>query len=473
MIDGYSSGILAALGAPLLMTTGFLLWQDHWKGSAFSLNMYKCCTASAGFLLLSLTLPTLQRDTTNEDDDQDAIVQRDGHTRFPSTVFTMRSVGFLFLSSTVGIVIGDWTWLQALQLLGAQPVILMDALKPFLASLLGWWLLGEDLKLLALGAMVLTVLGITLVAVEQNHKDVGTTLAEAKAAKNATVHVEDSGDMQVCNAAEYDNGNFVVVRPNSLSSGETDAVEKQVHGTVKEHGSDCDEERSHETGDYDCLTKWTEAADCNDPLRPPTCKVSSFPTSDEEVYVPPDDLARVQVTAMQQRKRAAHIGYTYSALNVVLDAYGSVLTKQYGTQMTVWEINLLRFGFAGVVLMATSVIMRVRAWLISTWRVQPSPQNNISKSTPWYALPWLEMSRSSWLRASVGVVLVTFLSPTLSNYSLFEISLGLALTLTSIGPLYEMPLSYLLNKKHPTLRSLAGAVLAIAGVAILAFLGKR
>ena len=179
MIDGYSSGILAALGAPLVMTTGFLLWQDHWKGSAFSLNMYKCCTASAGFLLLSLTLPTLQRDTTNEDDDHDAIVQRDGHTRFPSTVFTMRSVGFLFLSSTVGIVIGDWTWLQALQLLGAQPVILMDALKPFLASLLGWWLLGEDLKLLALGAMVLTVLGITLVAVEQNHKDVGTTLAEA------------------------------------------------------------------------------------------------------------------------------------------------------------------------------------------------------------------------------------------------------------------------------------------------------
>jgi len=82
-----------------------------------------------------------------------------------------------------------------------------------------------------------------------------------------------------------------------------------------------------------------------------------------------------------------------------------------------------------------------------------------------------QMTRSSWLHVSAGVVLVTFLTPTLSNYALFQIALGLALTLGSTGPLYELPLSYMMQKKVPTMRSLAGAVLAVAGIVVLAFRG--
>lgn len=47
------------------------------------------------------------------------------------------------LSAMLGIVIGDNTWLRALRLLGARRVILVDALKPWLAAVLGHFLLDE------------------------------------------------------------------------------------------------------------------------------------------------------------------------------------------------------------------------------------------------------------------------------------------------------------------------------------------
>eukprot|EP01032_Pedospumella_encystans_P035909 gene35909-40613_t len=50
-------------------------------------------------------------------------------------------------------------------------------------------------------------------------------------------------------------------------------------------------------------------------------------------------------------------GYTLAAINVILDAFGSVLTKQFGTTMNTWEINYLRFGFAAVFMALLSVVM--------------------------------------------------------------------------------------------------------------------
>ena len=46
-------GIVAALSAPFLLDVGFLIWDKHWKGSSFALNLYKCTLASIGFLILS------------------------------------------------------------------------------------------------------------------------------------------------------------------------------------------------------------------------------------------------------------------------------------------------------------------------------------------------------------------------------------------------------------------------------------
>lgn len=147
----FGLGVAAAMAAPLVMTCGFIAWDNHWKGSAFALNLYKCNLVTIGFLVLVCTTRS--------------------SNPFPATVFTYQAVGYMVLSSTIGILIGDWTWLQALQLLGARRVILMDSLKPFLAALMGWLILEEELRLAALGGIALTVSGVLIVSLETTNRD--------------------------------------------------------------------------------------------------------------------------------------------------------------------------------------------------------------------------------------------------------------------------------------------------------------
>ena len=106
-------GIVAALSAPFLLDVGFLIWDKHWKGSSFALNLYKCTLASIGFLILSFATRPPGAALAYDD----ATSEHSGRgPAFPPELFTVQAVGFLMLSSTIGILIGDWTWLEALQL---------------------------------------------------------------------------------------------------------------------------------------------------------------------------------------------------------------------------------------------------------------------------------------------------------------------------------------------------------------------
>lgn len=153
-----------------------------------------------------------------------------------------------------------------------------------------------------------------------------------------------------------------------------------------------------------------------------------------------------------------------SFLNVALDTYGALLTKEYGVGMTTWEINLIRFGFAGVVLFLVSGLLHVYS------RIRPNDDKEKEAPGPWYSLP-RNMPRRSWLHMALGVLLVTFLTPALSNFALFQIALALALTLGSVGPLYALPLTWWLQEDRPTLRACFGAALAVAGIVILSLWG--
>jgi drug/metabolite transporter (DMT)-like permease len=114
-------GLGAALLSPLMMVIGFIIWDKHWTGSAFALNIFKCSLAS--ILLLIMVLST-------------------GTVGF-SAMFMSFNGTILMLSAMLGIVVGDNTWLRALKLLGARRVIVVDALKPWLAAVLGHYLLDE------------------------------------------------------------------------------------------------------------------------------------------------------------------------------------------------------------------------------------------------------------------------------------------------------------------------------------------
>ena len=181
-------------------------------------------------------------------------------------------------------------------------------------------------------------------------------------------------------------------------------------------------------------------------------------------------------------------GYICAIINVLADSFGSLLTKQYGAGMTTWSINLIRFGFAGVVLICISIVMRIHDHYSASLSIESSiePQNDqdnndrdndtsITTTKPpsspplWYRLP--KLSNIGWLQITAGVGLVTFLCPSLSNFALFQIALGLAISLGSIGPLYGLLLDWPFKGKRPTLCGCIGVVLTIAGVVILCVWG--
>ena len=78
------------------------------------------------------------------------------------------------------------------------------------------------------------------------------------------------------------------------------------------------------------------------------------------------------------------------------------------------------------------------------------------------------MPGRDWAWVILGVALTTFLCPALGNYALFLISLPAWATLGALGPMYALPLGWLLKREPVTKRAVFGAALAVAGVVPLA-----
>jgi len=155
-------GVLAALFAPLLMTIGFFIWESVWIGSAFALNLTKCSMASVGFLFLSL----ITRSSNSSAPPLDP-------SRFASDF-----IGWLILSSIIGILIGDLCWLEALGTIGARRVILVDALNPFLAAVFAHFILKDEraIDLIGYAGMVVTVVSVVIVSLEMSTDNEKETL---------------------------------------------------------------------------------------------------------------------------------------------------------------------------------------------------------------------------------------------------------------------------------------------------------
>jgi uncharacterized membrane protein len=170
------------------MTIGFFIWDNKWGGSggsAFALNLYKCTTASLGFIVMSLLCGFTTTTTNNSSTATNAF----NSAAEAGEAFSTRNVGYLILSSTLGIIIGDVLWLQALLILGAKQVIVIDSLRPFCAALLGRVVLNETLGLAAWGGMVLTVGGVVIVAIEDGRRNTTTTKKKKTTTDVTTMNV--------------------------------------------------------------------------------------------------------------------------------------------------------------------------------------------------------------------------------------------------------------------------------------------
>lgn len=530
-------GIVAALAGPLTMTLGFILWDNCWTGSPFALNMFKCSLASIGFVIASAASRLLS-------DEQP----------FSSDIFQRENVGYLMLSSVIGIIIGDWTWLEGLRLLGARRVIVMDSLKPFLAAVFGWAFLDEQLRLAALGGIVLTVVGIILVSLESEttidpedeecEEQGKNELADQiqgdliPAMENTSSPVKSKAvnpEMSTTTIWTEGTSTFMggestpatAAKPGTLSLGTGSFMKDEVAQPVMmdemikpsiekedEEGFEIEatnDELKSESAEINAshLVETTTNADIANSQH---SSISTAPTktTTNSTTTPPDN---TNANKRARTVRETQWGFAMAIINVFLDTYGSVLTKNYGTQFTTWEINLIRFGFAGAMMMFCSVLLQLRDYLISAnhnissgkgntntdkghdaemgqSNQEPTPIEDSATATintannqqdnpsalaedVWYKLPRDTMSQSAWMHVVGGVLFVTFITPALSNYALFQIALALALTLGSVGPLYALPLTYLFQKhqQRPSLRACLGAALAVAGIVVLAFWG--
>ena len=122
------AGFAAAITAPLAMVTGFTIWGNLWTGHPYMLNCFKGCVATLLFLATFVIA---------------CIVSVLAGWNVTFDRFTGPVIGWLLLSSLLGIVVGDTCWLQAQQLLDTRSVVLIDSLKPALSAFWGFLFLGE------------------------------------------------------------------------------------------------------------------------------------------------------------------------------------------------------------------------------------------------------------------------------------------------------------------------------------------
>lgn len=138
--------MLPALLAPIGTALGFMMYNENWTGSAFSLNLVKNCVVcvyfSATLLLLHLFAPTTMT-TSLSCTSREALL-----TVLPH----------LALSAVVGVVLGDSAAIASLRRLGSRRYLLIDCLKPALATAIGIVLFGEKASIrIALGILAVAV----------------------------------------------------------------------------------------------------------------------------------------------------------------------------------------------------------------------------------------------------------------------------------------------------------------------------
>jgi drug/metabolite transporter (DMT)-like permease len=89
------------------------------------------------------------------------------------TSVTLEQVGWLSLSSVLGLVIGDAMLFQAFVLVGARLSMLMMSSVPIMGSVLAWFLFDEVLSLRQMGGIALGLGGILMVILARNGRPAG------------------------------------------------------------------------------------------------------------------------------------------------------------------------------------------------------------------------------------------------------------------------------------------------------------
>mmetsp|Transcript_305 Transcript_305/g.785 ORF Transcript_305/g.785 Transcript_305/m.785 type:complete len:426 (-) Transcript_305:1234-2511(-) len=417
--NGFVSGVSAALLGPFLMVLGFMIWDDDWtkkNGSAFSLNMFKCNLAALGFLIVILASEIIEKD-----EEQPLPIPRGGNSLseimgivgMNISPFQNANVKFLYISSIIGILIGDWTWLEGLKYLGARKVIIMDSLKPFLAAFTGWVFFDEKFNnpWTALIGLTLTVLGVALVGFEVGHD------------KEQEFRHGDGGVVDTVQNRNGDEIHATTIGKDGEGKGVSQALNYGIFMSISNVAL-------HTLGA--CLTK----------------KFGVEMTTWEINFV-----------------RFGFSGVCMLIVAILLQIRDRVLQDPKGSKRQSSRFRLSPSAKHYNAIPTTTTTTTTVVSLDTSSIYSPS-----HREARWYAMP--NLSRASWVRVTLGVAFVSFMNPALVNYAMFQIPFALLLTLESIGPLYTLPLTLVMHKQCPSLRASLGAAFAVIGIILLSLNGR-
>ena len=138
------------------------------------------------------------------------------------------------------------------------------------------------------------------------------------------------------------------------------------------------------------------------------------------------------------------MGYVAAALNVAFDTWGTVLTKQHGGALNTWEINLVRFGSAAVDARARAAFRGrtasrgiERATSASTIGDAPDARRFLPELTP-----------REWGQVAAGVAFTTFSRAWVGELrAVSGLVAGGVFHALCVGPIYSLPLGYLIRER--------------------------
>ena len=133
------------------------------------------------------------------------------------------------------------------------------------------------------------------------------------------------------------------------------------------------------------------------------------------------------------------------------------------------ETNLVRFGLAAVVLAACCLCQMLRP-VARRIAFADLSRDDDERETPAKRQERDEspMSSRAWAKVVFGVVMVTFLTPLITTWTMFVLPLAVAVTLSSLTPIWSLPVG-MYHGTPVTTKAAAGAALTCGGVICLAF----
>jgi len=137
-------------------------------------------------------------------------------------------------------------------------------------------------------------------------------------------------------------------------------------------------------------------------------------------------------------------GIAFILVTIICQASGSVLTKLGAGDLSSLEVSILRLasGSLGLIVMVT-----IRAQWKDVWLPFKVPQLLI--------------------RMTAAVFLGTYLGVWLMNTGLKYTYAGIAATLIATSPIWVLPMAHFYSGDRMTTRSVVGALVAVAGIALL------